>query len=126
MPPDDAMIPNHSEFLDALARTTKVRVRFYSRPDGGVVDRICAPIDYGPGAGSDDGLHRYWLWDDSGESAENPVGLLPAQIVELRVLGESFDPARIGPDPWPWAVPREWKRSGATPPPGKPTADIPR
>jgi hypothetical protein len=71
------MIANHSQFIDALKEERKVRVRFYSPADSGVVDCVCAPMDYGPGKdASADGLHRYWLWDRAGRRgrAGSPAG----------------------------------------------------
>jgi len=45
------MIPNHAEFLAAIKDHKKVWLRFYSTPDSGLLDRVCAPMDYGPGDG---------------------------------------------------------------------------
>lgn len=86
------MIPNHNQFLEALKDRKKVSVRFYSQADSGVLDRICAPMNYGPGA-IHDGLNRYWLWDYASATGVHTLGLVPKQIVDLRVLGELFDPA---------------------------------
>jgi hypothetical protein len=84
------MIPNHDQFLTAITERKQVCVRFYSQADSGVLDRVCAPMDYGFGNYAD-GLNRYWIWD-----YENPgsrrLGLLPQQILDLQVLGELFDP----------------------------------
>jgi len=93
------MISNHSQFTAALHDRKKVCVRFYSKPDSGVLDRVCAPMDYGPGADSKDGLNRYWLWDYANETGTNMIGLLPQQIMDLQVLGELFNPSEfvIGP-----------------------------
>jgi hypothetical protein len=102
------MIPNHPRFVEAINEKKKVSVSFYSTADSGVLDRVCAPMDYGPGGGNPDGLNRYWLWDYSGTTATHTLGLLPQQIVDLRVLGELFDPAAFGIKPWPWAIPRNW------------------
>jgi len=108
------MIPNHPQFIEAIHEKKKVRVRFYSNPDSGVLDRVCGPMDYGPGGGVQDGLNRYWLWDYSSNTGAQPVGLVPQQIVDLQVLGEVFDPAEFGARPSPWSIPRDWA-SPATP-----------
>jgi len=102
------MIANHPQFIEALNEKKKVRVRFYSPADSGVVDRVCAPMDYGPGKAAADGLHRYWLWDGAGNGGAAALGLEPEQVVELKVLGEPFDPAAFGDHAWPWAVARDW------------------
>jgi hypothetical protein len=102
------MIPNHKQFIEAINEKKKVSVRFYSKADSGVIDRICAPMDYGPGGEVQDGLNRYWLWDYASNTGSRTLGLVPQQIVDLRVLGEVFDPAEFGPRPWPWSIPRAW------------------
>ena len=102
------MIPNRKQFIEAINEKKKVSVRFYSKADSGVLDRVCAPMDYGPGGGIQDGLNRYWLWDHTDNTGTHTLGLLPQQIVDLQVLGEVFDPAAFGVRPWPWSIPRDW------------------
>ncbi len=102
------MIPNHARFIEAIKEKNKVSVRFYSKADGGVLDRICAPMDYGPGGGFPDGLNRYWLWDYSSNTGTHTLGLVPQQIVDLQVLGEVFDPAQLDVRPPQWSIPRDW------------------
>ena len=102
------MIPNHSRFLEAINEKKKVRVRLYSIADNGVVDRVCAPMDYGPGPAHPDGLNRYWLWDCTNNSGSHTLGLLPQEIVDLQMLGEVFDPAQFNPRPAQWFTPRDW------------------
>jgi hypothetical protein len=55
------MPANHPRFIEAINEKRKVCVRFYSKADSGVLDRVCAPMDYGPGGEIQDGLNRYWL-----------------------------------------------------------------
>jgi len=102
------MIPNHPRFIEAIAQKKKVSVTFYSQPDSGVLDRVCAPLDYGPGVGFHDGLNRYWLWNYAAIQGDYTLGLVPQQIVDLQVLGEEFDPAEFGVLSAPWSVPRDW------------------
>lgn len=102
------MIPNHTGFIEAIHAKKKVCVRFYSKADSGVLDRVCAPMDYGPGGEVQDGLNRYWLWDYSSNTATHILGLVPQQILDLQVLGELFSPANLGVTPWPWSIPRDW------------------
>lgn len=104
------MIPNHSQFLEAVAERKKVQTKFYSKADSGVIERICAPVDYGPGAASTDGLNRYWLWDYAGPAGFRMLGLASQEIVDMRVLGEEFPPGDIDAEPWPWGIPRSWGR----------------
>jgi hypothetical protein len=102
------MIPNHARFIEAIHDTKKVCVRFYSKADSGVLDRVCAPMDYGPGGEIEDGLNRYWLWDYANDPGPHAQGLLPQQIVDLQVLGEVFDPAQLSVRPPRWFIPRDW------------------
>ena len=88
------MIPKHQQFIDAIKEKKKVSVRFYSKPDSGVLDRICAPLSYGPGELLD-GLNRYWLWAYSSDTGLHTLGLVSPQIVDLQVLGETFEPTEL-------------------------------
>ena len=102
------MISNHQQFIEAIKQKKKVNVRFYSKADSGVLDRVCAPMDYGPGGEIPDGLNRYWLWDYTSNGGSHTLGLVPQQIVDLQVLGEVFDPAEFGVRSSPWSIPRDW------------------
>ncbi len=102
------MVPNHKQFIEAINEKKKVSVRYYSKADSGMLDLICAPMDYGPGIGFADGLNRYWLWDYTSNTTTHTLGLVPKQIVDLQVLGEVFDPGEFGARPWQWFVPRDW------------------
>jgi hypothetical protein len=83
------MIPNHARFIEAINEKKKVRLRLYSVADNGVMDRVCAPMDYGSGAVNQDGLNRYWLWDYARNPGSHTLGLLP---VDLQVLGRCSIP----------------------------------
>ena len=102
------MIANHQGFIEAIHAKKKVCVRYYSMADSGVVDRVCAPVDYGPGNDNQDGLNRYWLWDSAGNPESHLLGLLGPEIVNIQVLGDVFDPAEVTPGSWPWSIPRNW------------------
>ncbi len=102
------MIPNHELFLEGIRERRKVRVRLYSVADNGVVDRVCAPLDYGPDKARQDELNCYWLWDYAQNPGSQTVALPPQEIVDLQLLGEDFDPAALQPSPEQWSVPRDW------------------
>jgi hypothetical protein len=89
------MIPNHQQFIEAIAAKTKVCLRFYSIPDAQVVDRICAPLEYGPGSDAKDEVNRYWFWDYSRCPGPATCGFVADQILDLQVLGERFDPSEF-------------------------------
>lgn len=101
------MIPNHDQFLQAVQDLKKVWIKFYSEPDSGVVERVCAPLAYGPGGGSGDGPSLYWLWDFQSPGPLHTLGLRPKQIVELSLLGESFDASALTETPAPTKAPAD-------------------
>ena len=102
------MIPNHKQFIEAINQKKKVSLRFYSKADGEVIDLVCAPLDYGPGAGIPDGVNRYSLWDYTSNNGSHTLSFLPEQILDLSVLGGVFDPAEFGVPPLAWSIPRDW------------------
>ena len=102
------MISNHEQFIEAIKERKKVCVRFYSKADSGVIDRVCAPMDYGPGAGIPDGVNRYSLWDYTSNNGSHTLSLLPEQVLDLRALGEVFDPTQIEVRPPHWFITRDW------------------
>lgn len=116
------MIPNHESFIEAIRGRRKVCVRYYSKPDHGVLDRVCAPMDYGPGGEVQDGLNRYWLWDYAGNTGSQALSLVSQQIVDVQVLGELFNPSDFGTRTSPWCISREW---GSQPQPVDPTVCAP-
>lgn len=102
------MIPNHKQFIEAIKDRKKVSLRLYSKADSGVIDLICAPLDYGPASVTPDGVNRYRLWDYSRNNGSNILSLLPEQILDLSVLGLTFDPTEFGNPAPEWAIPRDW------------------
>jgi len=103
------MIPNHKQFIEAITSKKKVNLRFYSKADSGVIDLVCAPMDYGPIGAVRDGVNRYQLWDYSRNNGSSMLALLPEQVLSLSVLGAVFDPLELGDPPPTWSVPRNWK-----------------
>jgi hypothetical protein len=102
------MIPNHKQFIEAIREKKKVSLRFYSKADSGVIDLVCAPMDYGQVGGVQDGVNRYQLWDYTSNNGSHSLVLLPEQVLDLSVLGGAFDPAEFGVPPAAWSIPRDW------------------
>jgi hypothetical protein len=102
------MIPNHKEFIEAIKEKKKVCLRLYSKADSGVIDLVCAPLDYGPTGLIQDGVNRYRLWDYTSNNGTHILALLPEQILDLSVLGAVFDPTEFGAPPPAWSIPRDW------------------
>src|SRR5512141_1604025 len=75
------MIPDHRQFIEAIPDRKKVCVRFYSRADSEVIDLVCAPMDYGPGAGIPDGVNRYSLWDYTSNNGSHVLSFLPRPLM---------------------------------------------
>ena len=93
------MIAHHEKFLAAIAEQKKVSIRYFSIADNGVLDRICAPISYGPVSEPADGLDRFRFWDYASITGQHTLELLPPQIMELSVLGEKFDASVFASEP---------------------------
>lgn len=119
------MIPNHEQFIKAIHDKTKVCVRFYSNADSQVVDLVCAPMDYGSETGTPGGVNRYSLWDYSSNNGTHTLSLLPEQILDLRALGEVFDPAQIEVRPANWVISRNWGTENLPPQATNVTATAP-
>jgi hypothetical protein len=102
------MIPNHEQFIEAIQQKKKVALRFYSKADNQVIDLVCAPMDYGAAAEAPDGVNRYLLWDYTSNNGSHTLSLVPEQVLDMRLLGELFDPAQIDARPPRWFVARDW------------------
>ncbi len=55
-------------FLEALHTKKRVRVKFYSKEDASVIDRVCAPMDIGPSTRAKDKSNRFHFWDFTSDS----------------------------------------------------------
>jgi hypothetical protein len=102
------MIPNHKQFIEAIQQKRRVALRFYSTADSQVIDLICAPMDYGATAEAPDGVNRYFLWDYTSNNGSHTLSLLAEQVLDIRVLGQVFDPADIDARPARWFIARDW------------------
>jgi hypothetical protein len=118
------MIPNHERFIEAIHDKKKVCVRFYSTADSGLLDHVCAPMDYGPGGEVADGLNRYWLWDYANDTGSRVRYLTSEQVIDLQVLGEVFDPAQLDIRPPQWAIVRDWNPPSQPAPPRNPDQTV--
>lgn len=90
------MIPNHKQFINAIKEKNKVCLRFFSKADTGVIDLVCAPLGYEPKSNAGDDVNRYWFWDYSSNTGSQTLGLLPEQVLDVRILGEQFDSTDFG------------------------------
>ena len=95
-------------FIAAINSCTKVTLAFFSHEDDCVLIRTCAPMDFGPWRAAHDGLERYHFWDDDGDEAPHPLGLLPEQIASIQSTNERFDPADFVTWTPAWYCSRDW------------------
>ena len=102
------MLSNHNDLIAAIHARQMVLVTWPSQEDGGLIlQRACAPMDFGPSRRTKDGLDRYHFWDyDSDSGTPHPLSLLPEQISSVEVLNETFDPAGFVTWPTDWHVQR--------------------
>ncbi len=87
-------------------------MRFYSKEDRAILQRSCAPLDYGPlRRAKQDLSNRFHFWDFDSDKVSHPLSLKQEQIVEILFLHDTFDPATF--INWdikrnPWFISRDW------------------
>jgi len=99
------------EFVSAIHAKRQVQLAFFSKEDGTVISRRCAPMDYGPSRRAKLKQDRYHVWDYESDEKNHVLSLDPDKIVSLQVLDATFDPAEFVS--WDtsrsaWFVPRQW------------------
>ncbi len=99
----------HEDFVECMLSKTCVRLEFYSKKDNGaLVERVCAPLDFGPDLRANDQQSKYYFFDlDAGHPFKKP----PEEILSLTPLDRSFEPASFVR--WdlalhPWMLSRDW------------------
>lgn len=105
------MHADHQVFLDALVGKRRLRVRYFSKKAGKELERVCAPLDYGPLRGAPEPTPHYQLWDLEGKRKPLNIAVLAEDVRAMTPLAEAFDPAAIITwkfKPNAWAVPRDW------------------
>ena len=76
----------------------------------GIIVRKCIPFDLGPSRRYGDGRDRYHLFDLDSPDGAHPLSILPDQLIELKTLGDQFEPGCFvtWPPPYLWWVKRDW------------------
>lgn len=97
-------------FIDAIHARRKLRVHFFSKEDGRVLQRTCAPMDYAPSKRARDKRDRFHFWDYDSDTGSHVLSLLPEQVRSIELLPESFDPAGFVTWVTSWTVRRNWGR----------------
>lgn len=105
------MHPDHDNFVNALHARQRVLLHFFSKEDGTVLRRTCAPLDFGPSRRAKDQSDRYHFWDYDSDTVRHVLSLLPDQIQTMSTLDDMFDPGEF--ITWdvsgsPWFLARDW------------------
>jgi hypothetical protein len=99
------------EFIAAIHSKTKIELFFYSKEDHSLIQRTCAPMDYGPSRRAKNKDDRFHLWDYDSDEQNHVLSLLPNQILKMEFLTESFSPSEFitwNTKASPWFVTRDW------------------
>ena len=96
------------DFIQAIHNQRKIRIKFYSKEDRGVLQRTCAPMDYGPSRRAKRKNDRFHFWDYDSDTQSHILSLNPEQVIEIVVLPEKFDPAEFVTWTPDWLITRNW------------------
>ena len=103
------MHQDHDVFISALSGTRRVSLTFFSKEDGQLLVRTCAPMDYGPSRRAKDQSNRYHFWDYDSDTGSHTLSLLPTQISSIRLTTVAFSPSEfVTWSPVVWFYPRDW------------------
>lgn len=97
-------------FISAIHARRKLYVHFFSKEDGHVLQRTCAPMDYAPSRRTNDRRNRFHFWDYTSDTGSHVLSLLPEQVRSIEALPETFDPAEFVTWSPNWTTPRNWGR----------------
>lgn len=99
------------KFISAIRNKQIVVLRFYSKEDVTIIQRTCAPMDFGPSRRAKIKNDRFHLWDYDSDTRSHILSLSPEQVVEIIVLDEHFNPEDIvtwDTQKSSWFVERNW------------------
>lgn len=102
-------------FIAAIHTKRKIRITFNAEEGGGLITKVCAPMDYGPSRKFRDGIDRFHVWDffpDAGKKP-HPIPIEPLQVRSIITLDETFNPAKFiswNTAQCHWHVPRDWEQ----------------
>lgn len=98
----------HEIFLKAIHEKKKIEVAFFSKEDGRILERLCAPFDFGPSNKYKDKSSRYHMFDYTSDKGSHVLSILPNQLKEITITNESFDPLVLVTWSPKWHIPRNW------------------
>jgi hypothetical protein len=99
---------DHDIFIAAIHGRRRVELQFFSKEDGGILIRSCAPMDYGPSRKYKDQLSRYHLWDYDSDEGPHSLSILPAHIRQIRTTDIEFLPVEFVKWIPRWFISRDW------------------
>lgn len=99
---------DHDVFIQGIHDKKKIRLTFFSKEDGAILVRLCAPMDFGPGSRAKVKVDRYHLWDYESDTGPHTLSLLPNQIKSMELTVEDFDPDEFVTWPPNWIIKRDW------------------
>jgi hypothetical protein len=65
-------------------------------------------MDYGPSTRAHDKSDRFHSWDYDSDNQRHTLSLLPAQVISIDALPDTFDPAEFVTWKTNWIVKRDW------------------
>lgn len=95
-------------FIQAIHSEQKVSFSFFSKEDGHILTRKCAPMDFGPSRRAKNKADRYHLWDYESDTKSHTLSLLPNQVQNIIVLDEKFNPSEFVSWEPDWFIVRDW------------------
>jgi hypothetical protein len=100
-------------FLSAIHGCNKILVRFYSKEDNRIIQRTCAPLDYGPSKRAKQKNNRFHIWDFDSDTGSHVLSLNPEQIISVEIHPTTFNPQELVT--WDtkksrWYIQRNWGR----------------
>ncbi|WP_373897812.1 hypothetical protein ACER0A_010775 [Haloimpatiens sp. FM7315] len=98
----------HQKFIQAINQKKLVLLKFDSY-EKGIISRTCVPFDFGPSRRYRDGQDRYHFYDLDSPSSNHNLSILPSQILDIKILDESFEPKNyVTWSPIRWFLKRDW------------------
>ena len=98
----------YDDFINAIHSMNKVKIKYFSKKYNEVIERVCAPMDYGISNRFKNNID-YYHGDYESEKGPHTLLLNPKDVQTINVLNETFDPAEfIDWTPIIWIIPRDW------------------
>lgn len=97
-----------AQFIDSIHAKTKIKLKFFSKEDGRLLTRLCAPMDFGPSRRTRNQDDRYHLWDYESDERNHVLSILPGQVDSIEFLDDDFCPSEFITWKTNWIVPRDW------------------